>query len=117
MSKNGNRNQKRNQRRRILVQIRSRCSKNVFSLERPKPLAVGARERLEALFPELQRWKINLFLGWWCRRPRYLRALARAGNYRYHPSGRRGKPVTIQDKRHARRLLDEMKTKTAGTEK
>jgi hypothetical protein len=55
----------------------------VFDADHPRPLAIGVREPLAKL---LSHRRAGVLLGWWCRRPEYIAAVA-AGGARFNLDG------------------------------
>lgn len=79
---------------------------DLFDRENPKPLALGTRQKLAALLPEVPGWKWRAFLSWWCNRQAYLRAVAADGSKRYGLNGKPGRVVSKADRDYAQSLVD-----------
>ena len=66
----------------------------VFDNKRPKVLAIGIHEQIAKELPDAHPESIQHFLGYWCNRWPYLKALSKRETHRYHLNGRRGKAIT-----------------------
>lgn len=73
----------------------------IFDLEHPPPLAIGAHLELVARGVDLTKRELTQFFRWWVARPAYLRALT-AGQLRRHLDGSpAGVPTPAQRQRAA----------------
>lgn len=88
----------------VLLEALKKLYPKVFSANKPKPLKIGIRQELDAIFHgAVPRRTLSNALGMWTSRLRYLEATGQSDSMRHDLQGNTVEPVSKEDRRHARK--------------
>jgi len=86
-------------------------NQDIFDWDKPLPLAIGFRDEVNAMYPELDEKHVKQFLSWWTSRLEYLNSMLTSYS-RYHLNGRQSRRVTEEERQSAARRIEARKNKS-----